>query len=258
MANIPLLSSEIRAPELIEGRGQGADQPSAPGTDSMLQFVHELRSPAATILNCLNVILQGYGADDTVQHQEMLHLARDRAEALLSMVNDLLHLGAVRRAELEVERETRLVHLDDVLWRVLPEMRIKAMLRGIDLSVEVAEPLPPVVAADGHMEQLLVNLIDNALKYTDPEGAVTVSLREEGESLIGEVQDTGIGIAPEDLPRVFEEFYRARNAKEVELYGTGLGLPIVKRVVELYGGQLRVESELGKGSTFSFLLPKQP
>jgi heterodisulfide reductase subunit A-like polyferredoxin len=223
----------------------------------MLQFVHELRAPIATIQNCLDVILQGYGAGDTVRHQEMLRLARDRAEALLAMVSDLLHLGGVRRAELELERKVSLVQLDEVLWRVLPEMRIKAMLRGVDLSVGVAQSLSPVAAADGHMEQLLVNLIDNAIKYTDPEGAVTVSLREEGESVVGEIQDTGIGIAPQDMSHVFEEFYRARNAKSAELYGTGLGLPIAKRVVKLYGGELHVESELGKGSTFSFTLPKQ-
>ena len=106
------------------------------------------------------------------------------------------------------------------------------------------------------MEQLLSNLIGNAIKYTDAGGRVTVCLREEGDSVVGTVEDTGIGVAPEDMSHIFDEFYRARNATRVEPYGTGLGLPIVKRVVELYGGSIQVESELGEGTKFTFTFPK--
>jgi len=219
----------------------------------ILQVIHELRAPIASIQNCLDVLLQGYSTIPTFEQEEVLHLARDRAGALLVLVNDLLHLGGIRQAE--IEKEVQPVQLVDVLWRVVPEMRIKAMLRGVELRLDVPNTLPPIDAMDEHMEQLLSNLIDNAIKYTDPEGTITVSLKEEADCVVGEVEDTGIGIAPQDMCRIFEEFYRAANAKEVEPYGTGLGLPIVKRVVELYGGQLHVESELGKGSKFTFTFP---
>jgi len=222
--------------------------------DRTLLVAHELRAPIASIQNSLDVLLQGYAAVATFVHEEMLRLARDRARALLELVNDLLHLGGIRHAEME--KEAPPVQLVDTLWRVVPEMRIKATLRGVDLRLDVLDSLSPIAGTDEDMEQLLSNLIDNAIKYTDPEGTVTVSLKEEADCVIGEVADTGIGIAPQDVSRIFEEFYRAANAKEVEPYGTGLGLPIVKHVVELYGGQLKVESELRKGSRFIFTFPK--
>ncbi len=220
----------------------------------VLHLVHELRAPAASIQTCLDVLLQGYSTIPTFEQEEILRMARDRARAMLSLVNDLLHLGGIQHAQ--TEREAVPVQLVDALWRIVPEMRIKATLRGIDLHLDVPAKLPPIAAADEHMEQLLHNLIDNAIKYTDPGGRVAVRLREEADCVIGEVEDTGIGMAPEDVGHIFEEFYRARNAREVEPYGTGLGLAIVKRVVELYGGCLQIASELSKGSTFLFKFPK--
>ena len=225
------------------------------GSASMLQVVHELRAPSASIQNTLDVLLQGYTSSAKPVQDEMLRLARDRARAMLALVNDFLNLGGIRQAEIE-KKEVRPVQLVDILWRVMPEIRIKATLRGVDLRLDVPDTLPLIGATDEHMEQLLFNLIDNAIKYTDPGGRVTISLREEDHCVIGEVDDTGIGIAEQDMSRIFEEFYRAGNAKEVEPYGTGLGLPLVKRVVELYGGQLHLESELGKGSKFTFSFPQ--
>lgn len=225
------------------------------GSASMLQVVHELRAPSASIQNTLDVLLQGYITNAKPVQDEMLRLARDRARAMLALVNDFLNLGGIRQAEIE-KKEIRPVQLVDILWRVIPEIRIKATLRGVDLHFDVPDTLPLIGATDEHMEQLLFNLIDNAIKYTDPGGRVAISLREEDHCVIGEVEDTGIGIAEQDMSRIFEEFYRGGNAKEVEPYGTGLGLPVVKRVVELYDGQLHLESELGKGSKFTFSFPQ--
>jgi len=220
----------------------------------MLKVVHELRAPIASIQSSLDVILQGYAAGASPLSDEMLRLARDRAGVTLMLINDLLHLGSIQQAEME--KRVQPVQVVDILWRVIPEMRIRATLRGVDLHLDVPDTLSLIGATDEHMEQMLSNLIDNAIKYTDPEGRVAISLKEEDRCVVGEVEDTGIGIAPQDMSRIFEEFYRAENAKEVEPYGTGLGLPIVKRVVELYGGQLHVQSELGKGSKFTFAFPK--
>ena len=220
----------------------------------MLQLAHELRSPLASIQNSLDMLLQGYAANNTELHNEMLNLARSRAETMLARVNDFLRLGAIRHAE--IERKVRPVQLLDVLQQLAPEMRIRARWRAVDFHMDVPDTLPSVNATPEDMEHLLSNLINNAIKYTNPGGKVTITLREEDPGLVGVVEDTGIGISPEDISRIFDDFYRAETAKDMDAYGTGLGLSIARRVVELYGGQLYVESELGKGSKFSFVFPQ--
>jgi len=249
-----MLQDRTLAPAEAERQVEELKGPLRGRPAPLLQVVHELRAPVASVLTCLDVLLQGYSTIPTFMQEEMLCLARDRAKTLLSLINDLLQMGGIQHAE--IRTEARPVQLLDVLWRVVPEMRIKARLRGLDLCLDVPPALPPVSATDEHMEQVLYNLIDNAIKYTDPEGTVRVCLREGADCVVGEVEDTGIGIAPQDTSRVFDEFYRADNAKEVEPYGTGLGLPIVARVVELYGGRLQVQSELGRGSKFTFAIPE--
>ena len=221
----------------------------------MLKLAHEQRSPLAAIQNALDTLLQGYAETDPQLRDEMLNLARDRAATMLERVNDFLRLGAVRHAE--IERNVRPVQLLDVVDRLVPEKRAQAKWRAVDLHVDVPDSLPPVTATSEDMEHLLTNLINNAIKYTNPGGKVTVSLSETDGGVVGSVEDTGIGISPEDLPRIFDEFYRAESAKELHANGTGLGLSIVKRVVDLYGGQLDVESEPGKGSKFTFFFPQE-
>jgi len=221
----------------------------------MLKLAHEQRSPLAAIQNALDTLLQGYAKTDAQLRDEMLNLARDRAATMLERVNDFLRLGAVRHAE--IERNVRPVQLLDVLEQLIPEKRAQARWRAVDLHVDVPDSLPPVTATSEDMEHLLTNLINNAIKYTNPGGKVTVSLSEQDGGVVGSVEDTGIGISPEDLPRIFDEFYRAESAKELHANGTGLGLSIVKRVVDLHSGQLDVESEPGKGSKFTFFFPQE-
>jgi coenzyme F420 hydrogenase subunit beta len=228
----------------------------APESDllSMLQLAHELRSPLSSIQSALDMVLQGYAEHDRALHDEMLSLARDRAIVMLGQVNDFLRLGAVQHSE--VERKVRPVQLLDVLKRLVPEKRVRAKWRAVDLLLDVPDSLPMVNATPEDMEHLFSNLINNAIKYNKPGGSVTISLRQEGDRVRGSVQDTGIGIASEDIPRIFEEFYRTETAKDIDAHGTGLGLSIVKRIVDVYDGQLDVESEVGIGSTFSFAFPQ--
>ena len=219
----------------------------------MLQLAHELRSPLTAVEHALEMILQGYAANDAELLNEMLTLAQSRAAAMLARVNDFLRLGAVQHVE--KERGMRPLQMLDVLQRLAPEMRIRARWKAVELRFEVPESLPLLTATDEDIEYLLSNLISNAIKYTNPGGEVTVSLGEKDQCLVGVVEDTGIGIAPEDIPKIFDEFYRAESAKQADAQGTGLGLSIVKRVVDRYGGQLHVESEPGTGSKFTFVFP---
>jgi coenzyme F420 hydrogenase subunit beta len=246
---------EARSRALAEAEGRIDQLKSIPKAEllPMLKLAHEQRSPLAAIQNALDMLLQGYAANDLQLHNEMLELARERAATMLERVNDFLRLGSVRHAE--IERKVQSVQLLDVLERLVAEKRVRSRWKAIDFRTDVPDTLPLVTATPEDMEHLLSNLINNAIKYTDPGGTVTVSLREANGSVVGAVEDTGVGISPRDLPKIFDEFYRAEGAKDIA-NGSGLGLAIVKRVVDLYGGHLDVESEVGKGSKFSFAFPK--
>ena len=194
---------------------------------SFLQLAHELRSPLSMIINSLDVVLQGYTKNDPDLQDQLLSRARERALSMMAQVNDFLRLGAVRHEEFL--RKPRPVQLLDVLDKLVPEMQIRARWRSVNLRVHAPESLPLVHGTFEDMEHLLSNLINNAIKYTNPGGHVTVTLREENGAVVGIVQDTGIGIPSKDLPRIFDEFFRSENAKEMGVHGTGLGLSIVKR-----------------------------
>jgi len=219
----------------------------------MLQLTHELRSPLAAIVSALEIVLQGYAVSNPQLHDEMLVLAQDRARNLLGRVNDFMRLGAVKYAE--IERTPRPVQISDILQRLIPELQVRARWEAVNLEIVLPDqPLPPVAATKEDIDHLLSNLVNIAIKYTYPGGTVTVTLQEKDGDVVGVVTDTGIGIAADELPHIFDEFYRAKNAQN-KAAGTGLGLSIVKRIVDLYGGQIKVESEPGKGSRFTFSFP---
>jgi two-component system phosphate regulon sensor histidine kinase PhoR len=128
-----------------------------------------------------------------------------------------------------------------------------AEAKGLDFTVQF-QARPTMMAQSGHLRSLWRNLIDNAIKYT-PTGTVTVSLDESSGHLIGTVKDTGIGVETEELPSIFQEFYRSEAAKAEVKLGTGLGLPIVDQILKVYQGTIQVDSEPGKGSTFTIKIP---
>ena len=213
---------------------------------------HELRAPVAAIQSYLKLILEGYVPAE--REREIIQKAERRAMDQLALIGDLLNIARLEEPRTEVEVE--LLDLAEVLHGVSDLIRAQAEGKELSFRVEIAPDLPPVKANLEHMKQLWTNLISNAVKYTMPGGTAAVSLTQNAEGIVGRVQDTGIGISPEDLPRIFDEFYRSENAKAVVRHGTGLGLSIAKRIVETYGGKIWVESELGRGSVFSFVLPK--
>lgn len=216
-----------------------------------LTVAHELRAPVAAIQSYLRLILDGYIAPE--DQAKYLARAERRAQAQLELVNDLLDLARLQDPDVLPEAES--VHLDQVLAEVLDAMAANADEKGIRVTSEVATDLPPVSVSAGHAKQLWTNLISNAIKYTPDGGEVQVSLVESDGTLVGSVTDTGIGIAEDEIPLLFEEFYRSKAAKKHTQMGTGLGLAIVKRILDTYGGTIAVESEAGQGSTFTFELP---
>jgi two-component system, sensor histidine kinase and response regulator len=216
----------------------------------MRQVAHELRAPIAAIESFMNAIVDGYGSPEA--QRDMQRRAAQRAGELLELVDDLLNLSRLKQVKLESRK--RAVSVQDILHEVLALHGPEAAQKRIDLQVSARE-CSPIQADPLHIKQLWTNLISNAVKYTPDGGAVRVQLAEGDGHLLGSVADTGIGISKEDQQRLFEEFFRTEQAKAFTQRGTGLGLAIVQQIVQAYGGQIEVESEVGRGTRFTFRLP---
>ncbi|MGQ9599197.1 MAG: sensor histidine kinase [Anaerolineae bacterium] len=228
-------------------------QIDAERTRFMVLVTHELRAPINTIYSCLDAVLTGSISPET--GRDLLERARQRASELTELVSDLLRLTRVRE-EAARQEELELVQVDEELNHVVELMKVEANKKGLSLKVEIEPELAPVQANAERLKMIWTNLMSNAIRYTRPGGLITVTLRQTPTHLVGTVHDTGIGIPAEDLARIFEEFYRAENARAISPVGTGVGLAIVRRILENYGGKIQVESELGHGSTFTFFLPR--
>ena len=215
-----------------------------------LTVAHELRAPVAAIQSYLRLILDGYISPE--DQNKYLERAERRAQAQLELVNDLLDLARLQDPDIRVETET--VCMATVLHEVLNAMAANADEKDIHVTFTVDTDSAWVEMNVRHARQLWTNLVSNAIKYTPEGGQVSVSLTARDGHLIGSVADTGIGIAKDEIALAFEEFYRSKAAKAYTRMGTGLGLPIVKRILDTYGGAIDVESELDKGSTFTFQL----
>jgi signal transduction histidine kinase len=223
-------------------------------SDFVRMVAHELRSPLSAVQSMLSALEEGYTGPITSKQQDLIQRSKRRVSTLLAMVNDLLDLAAGKMEQLRGEKKE--VVLNETITKVIELVQTKAEEKGLELRVEIPEePLVLVGFGDG-LERVFMNLVSNAVKYTPTGGSVTVRAWSEDNQIKVEVSDTGIGIPEEALPRVFEEFYRAKNAKAIEMEGTGLGLSIAKDVVEQHGGRIWVESTVGEGSTFYVTLPK--
>jgi two-component system sensor histidine kinase/response regulator len=218
----------------------------------MLTMVHILRAPVAVLQNSIQLIRKGYVPPE--EQPALLERADLRAGELLTILDDLLLLAYLKEGVGLTKAET--VSVAEVLEEVLTTLKGQADQQGVTVTVEVADQ-PHVSTNPDHVKALWTHLLSNAIRYTPAGGHVTVSLRTDRErgQVIGAVSDTGVGVAVEDIPRIFEEFYRTEEAKAMQETGTGLGLPIVQQVVEMYGGTIEVESNVGQGSTFRFTLP---
>jgi signal transduction histidine kinase len=200
----------------------------------------------------VEVALAGSTSPEAVR--DILVRIKKRTGELCDLIGDLLRLTRARE-EASRDEQVEPVQAGEVLETVVELMKTEAHSKDLFLSVDIESDLPPVRANPERLKLVWTNLISNAIKYTEPGGIIAVALKQTDNSLMAIVRDTGIGIPSEDLERIFEEFYRANNAKISCPIGTGVGLAIVQRIIENYGGKIWVESELGLGSRFTFLLP---
>ncbi len=212
---------------------------------------HELRAPVAAIQSYLRLILDGYVPAE--RQPEILARAEMRAREQLDLISDLLELSRIQDAR--VRDKSSLANLGDILHDVAQQFEGQAREKNQKLDVQISCSLPPVEVLAEQFKSVWTNLISNALKYTPAGGKITVSLRCTPDSVVGSVADTGIGISAADQEHLFDEFFRSEIAKAFNEQGTGLGLAIVRHIVEHAGGRIWVQSEEGKGATFTFVIP---
>lgn len=211
---------------------------------------HELRTPLATILGNLDLQLR-YGPDGG-NGEKGLAAVRREAERMARLVAGLLLLA---QADAGQSLEMRPVELDETVIEIYEEAQ--ALANGAHVTLEACEPAA-VLGDRDRLKQMLLNLIDNALKHSRPGGRVTLSLTSRAGSAVLAVADDGEGISAADLPHIFERFYRVTGSSQNRKAGVGLGLPIAKWIAEAHGGRIAVESEEGRGSTFTVRLPVRP
>lgn len=224
-------------------------------SDFMRRMEHGSRSHLAVIQSCLSLVLGEYYSELNEQQKDLIETAKRRSSTLLELLDDILLLS-YRKSDKEVYHLER-VQLEDIIKKVVNDIQTQAEKKNIVINVQIPLDFPQVLADRVGLIEVFSNLLSNAVKYTGEQGVVNISAKQKGGCIEINVADTGIGIVSEDLPKIFDEFYRAPNAKSYKIEGTGLGLAIVKEIVEAHHGSLKVQSELGKGSTFTVLLPKK-
>jgi len=216
---------------------------------------HELRTPLNAIIGFSEVLQEKLFGELNEKQAEYTSDILTSGQHLLSLINEILDLSKVEAGRMELELAS--FDLPLAIDNARTFVRERAVKHGIKLAVDVDDRLGDYVGDERKIKQILLNLLSNAVKFT-PEGgriSITANKTENGAEI--SVSDTGIGIVPEDQPKIFEEFRQVGGDYAHKKEGTGLGLTLAKKFVELHGGKIWVESELGKGSTFSFTLPER-
>jgi two-component system phosphate regulon sensor histidine kinase PhoR len=218
--------------------------------DFVSNISHELRTPLAA-LKALTETLQESALDDPPAAQRFIQRIETEVDSLSQIVSELLELSRIESGR--VPLTVRPTQVAKIIAPAVERLRLQAERAGIVVSVDCPDDLPLILADPSRLEQVIVNLLHNAIKFTPSGGRIDVNAHLAPDAIVFSVHDTGIGIAEDDLPRIFERFFKADRARSGG--GTGLGLAIARHLVEAHGGKIWVESVEGKGSTFSFSIP---
>jgi signal transduction histidine kinase len=219
--------------------------------DLLNTFAHDLKTPLGAVRNFMDLVEQNGDLND--QQQYYLRRADDAVDRMLKLINELLEYSRVGAAPKLTLAEVYLERLIEDNIILLEGLAAQKRLR---IRLDIASDLSPVEGDARMLNNVITNLLINAIKYNKLDGEIFITLNNDSNMVRVTVQDTGIGIAEPDLPRIFDRFYRAKHRTTEKIEGTGLGLAIVKTVVQRHGGQVSAASTLGVGSTFSFTLPR--
>ena len=250
--------SEQRAYEAeLERARDAAEEASRAKTEFLANMSHELRTPLNAVIGFAD-ILSGelFGKLSEARYREYARLIHESGKHLLNVVNDILDMSKVEARKFRLVKEP--VDVGALVALSCDIMRHAAEQRSLALIADVVPGLPALAADRRTCKQMLLNLIANAIKFTDPGGVVRVSAREAQGNIELSVADNGIGIAKQDLPKLGNPFVQANNAYGRAGHGTGLGLSVVSALAELHGGRLMLESTLGQGTTATIILPCRP
>ena len=219
-------------------------------SDLIAEMVHELRTPLSALTAAAHLLQRPDLPKE--QHNRLSQTVYNEVQRLNGMANDFLELARLESGRVRFTREP--VHLGGLIGECIEIVRPQAQEMGVTLETDLDPSLAPVPADRNRLKQVFLNLLTNAIKYNEDDGKATVKLRRVGDEIEASVVDTGKGIPPESLPRIFERFYRVPD-QEGHIGGTGLGLAIANRIIEAHQGSIQVHSTLNEGSTFIVRLP---
>jgi two-component system phosphate regulon sensor histidine kinase PhoR len=220
--------------------------------DFVANVSHEFRTPLTAIRGFSETLLEG-ALEDSGNRRRFIEIIHDHALRLSRLTDDLLRLAQIEAGQLRLEFKP--VTVNGIVEPCIETSRAKAMQKGLTLEIQYAQSLPELRGDIGALRGVLQELLDNAIRYSSPGGQIRIQTALKDATAVISVSDTGIGIPKADQDKIFERFYRTDPARSRESGGTGLGLSIAKHLIEAHGGQIRVESEVGRGSTFSIFLP---
>ena len=221
-------------------------------TQFLANMSHELRTPLNSIIGFADVLLEGIDGELNDRMAEDVTLIRDGGRHLRNLIGDILDQAKIEAGMMELSYSV--VSVERIANEVIAQISSMARTKPIEIILELDNAPQQIEADRTRLIQILFNLLSNAVKFTD-EGEITITMYEKEENLVTHVKDTGSGMEPEDLPKIFEQFQQVGTMQNRKEGGTGLGLPISKNLVELHGGEISVESELDVGTTFSFTIP---
>lgn len=222
-------------------------------TDFVSNVSHELRTPLTSIVGYTDLMLHPAVGPLNEQQSSFLAAIQENTQRLVTLINDLLDISRVESGRLQLEVVP--VSLAEVIHAVADMIKPQCDKKNLQLHVSIDPRVGGVLGDKSRLIQVLTNLVSNACSYTPVGGHITLALASSGDTARVDVTDTGIGISPEDQSKIFQRFYRVKGASQFDADGTGLGLSITKMLVEMHGGRVWVNSEVGKGSTFTVVLP---
>ena len=247
------LAARKRAEAALQQAKEAAEAATRHKSEFLANMSHELRTPLNAIIGFSEVLLEKMFGELNEKQEEYLQDILSSGQHLLSLINDILDLSKVEAGKMELE--PTVFNLRELLEGSLVMVKERALTHGLMLSLDIAEDIDAFIGDERKVKQVLFNLLSNAVKFTPDKGKVSVTATKTDGVVQVVVRDTGIGIAAEDQQQIFAAFQQVGKGMVGKPEGTGLGLALTKKFVELHGGQIRVESTLGQGSTFTFTLP---
>ncbi len=222
-------------------------------TEFVSNVSHELRTPLTSIKGYSDLLLSRVVGPLNDQQRHFIEIIQGSSDRLTTLINDLLDISRIESGRLQLESKP--VWLESILREVVEMIHPQCDKKDLTLTLDLEPGVGPVLGDETRLTQIVTNLVSNACRYTPEGGAITLSLSRAGNAVRVDVKDTGIGIAPEDQANVFQRFHRVNDPLVQEVAGTGLGLPIARMLIEMHGGRMWLQSEMGQGSTFTFTLP---